>query len=317
MVVVAPDALMGELLTCFLEEAGAAATVFEYPEDFLKAMADPPRWPDLIVLDLAPPIKAHLVPLLRKLRARLPLRYVPCLALADQDLLGDGFDVLEEGIIDEYISKPISRAEFRLRLRALLRLKELRDRLEEVDNVLQTMVTMVEAKDVYTKGHSLRVAELAANVGKRLGLSGEEVEVLYRAGLLHDIGKIIIDTSCLNKPGPLTPEERQEIKRHPETGALILSQMERTKVLVPLVRDHHERLDGSGYPAGKKGAEIHFYVRILSVADVYDALTSDRVYRRALSREKALEVIGEEVARGWWDPEAFRLLVRVVTGPGA
>lgn len=312
VVVVEDDELTGELLGGFLESMGARISLFDQPADFLTAMAGTSSRPDIFIFDLTLP-GTPAYQLIRHVKSHPFLRLVPVLVLTARDDADGKAAALEAGA-DEYMHKPFTSLDLYLRLRALLRLKELHEGMEEIDHVLQTLVTIVEAKDAYTKGHSLRVAELGRALGRQLNLPEEDIEILYRAGLLHDIGKIIVDTGCLNKPGPLTPQERQVICQHPEVGACILSQMDRTKPLVPLVGNHHERLDGSGYPAGKKAADIPFFARILSVADVYDALTSDRPYRPALPRERALAIIGEEVDKGWWDPEAYRLLVKVLGG---
>ncbi|WP_156272943.1 HD domain-containing phosphohydrolase [Neomoorella glycerini] len=251
------------------------------------------------------------VELLRRVKSFPRLRSIPVVLLTAMEDLESKNAGFAAGA-DDYVTKPFQPVELCLRLRGLLRLNEYHDRLEEVDNILKSMVAIVEAKDVYTKGHSLRVAQLVAAMGREVNLEEEKMETLYRAGLLHDIGKIVVDSGCLNKPGPLEPKEMAVIRRHPETGAVILGQMQRTAPIVPLVRDHHEHLDGSGYPAGKRGQEISFLTRLLSCADVYDALTSDRPYRKAMPRESALGIIEAEVAKGWWDLEAFRLLERVV-----
>lgn len=151
-----------------------------------------------------------------------------------------------------------------------------------------TLVNVLEAKDPYTKGHSVRVAKYSWAIGKHMGLNTAQLKELELAALLHDIGKVGIHESILLKPEPLSPAEKMEINRHPEIGARILSQVEAFKHIVPAVLHHHERWDGKGYPEGKKGEEIPLLARIISVADVFDALTSCRPYRSALSPQEAL-----------------------------
>jgi HD-GYP domain-containing protein (c-di-GMP phosphodiesterase class II) len=162
------------------------------------------------------------------------------------------------------------------------------------DNYLKTVrgfALAVEAKDRYTHGHSENVMKYTVVIAKRLGLSDEEIENVKYAGLLHDIGKIGVSELILNKPGRLTPSEFDEIKKHPSLGANIIADVPFLRPLVPMVLHHHEFYDGSGYPNGIKGEEIPFGARILSVADAYEAMTSDRPYRRSLSQQAALEIL--------------------------
>jgi putative nucleotidyltransferase with HDIG domain len=151
----------------------------------------------------------------------------------------------------------------------------------------------IEIKDPYTQGHSLRVGEYAVALGKRVKLSHKKLENLKMAAILHDIGKIGIEESILNKPGKLTEEEFDKIKQHPENGFKILQDIEFLKDVSAIILDHHEKMDGTGYPNRQKQEEISTEAAILSIADVYDALTSDRPYRKALSVEQAFNIIEE------------------------
>jgi len=162
------------------------------------------------------------------------------------------------------------------------------------DNYLKTVrgfALAVEAKDRYTHGHSENVMKYTIVLGKRLGLSEAELEDVKYAGLLHDIGKIGVSELILNKPGRLTPAEFDEIKKHPTLGSNIIADVPFLRPLVPMVLHHHEFFDGNGYPSGIKGDQIPFGARILSVADAYEAMTSDRPYRRSLSAQAALEIL--------------------------
>ncbi len=308
--VVEDDALSAELIDLLLERYGANSRIFSDPLDFLRELESPVVQPDLFIIDIMLPSITG-IEVLKRIRRMREYQHVPVVmltAIDDFHYKQAGFDAGA----DDYLNKPFNSVELGLRLRALLRIKEYHENLEEIDNVFKTLVTIVEAKDVYTKGHSMRVAQLAEAMGKQLRLPSEDISLLYRAGLLHDTGKIITDSHILNKPGPLSKLEWAELQRHPQVGAQILTQLERTSRLVPLVRDHHEKLNGEGYPSGKDYRQIDFYARILSVADVFDALTSARPYRDSLSIDDALAVIDTEVARGWWDQEAVHLLKQVV-----
>lgn len=308
--VVEDDALSAELIGLLLERFGANSRIFSEPFDFLRELESPVLQPDLFIIDVMLPGMTG-IEVLKRIRQMREYQHIPVVLLTSIDdfhFKQAGFDAGA----DDYLNKPFNSIELGLRLRALLRIKEYHENLEEIESVFRTLVAIVEAKDIYTKGHSLRVAQLAEAMGKELRLPAEDTNLLYRAGLLHDAGKIIIDSHILNKPGPLNQDEWAELRRHPQVGAQFLTQLERTSRLVPLVRDHHEKLNGEGYPSGKDYRQIDFYTRILSVADVFDALTSARPYRDSLSVKDALTVIEREVARGWWDPEAVHLLKKVV-----
>jgi putative two-component system response regulator len=193
------------------------------------------------------------------------------------------------------------------RTRNLLRTKALVDDLEQAENVLVSLANALEAKDNYTRGHSERVAHYAEALGGAAGLSREDRTNLKRAGLLHDIGKIGIPLEYLEKPGKLTSEEYEIVKLHPKIGYDICTPLRTMAPLLHLIRGHHERLNGTGYPDRLKGDAVPVPLRCLTIADVYDALTSDRAYRRALPRDSALRIIREEAEMGMWDPRLIDL----------
>ena len=160
------------------------------------------------------------------------------------------------------------------------------------------LANALEAKDVYTRGHSERVGASSRRLAITLGLPPAEVEVIARAGLLHDIGKIGIPEAVLRKTGPLSPEEWEVMRRHPEIGAQIVAPFEFFTAGAVVIRHHHERVDGSGYPDRLAGAAIPLGARIVAVADVYDALTSDRPYRSAMSSDAARAHLEAQAGRG-------------------
>lgn len=171
----------------------------------------------------------------------------------------------------------------------------LRNTLDQIEHgypdALRPLVTAVEARDSYTRGHSTRVAELSVRIGEHMGSRPDVLRALAQGGLLHDIGKIGVPDSILNKPGLLTPEERAEIENHPVVGWDIVRQAPSLRGALAIVRHHHERVDGTGYPEGLTGEEIPFEARIAAVADVWDALTSDRAYRAAWPSERAVAMM--------------------------
>jgi HD-GYP domain-containing protein (c-di-GMP phosphodiesterase class II) len=175
-------------------------------------------------------------------------------------------------------------------------------------NVVKSLISIVEAKHKYTKGHSERVHLISCFLGKNLGLKKHAREVLHWASLFHDVGKISVPDAILNKPGALTDEEFAIIKRHPVVGSEVLSHIEQLQEALPAIRHHHERMDGSGYPDGLKGEEVPFAARIIAVADVYDALTSTRSYRPAMPVSRALEIMREGEGKQF-DPRVLRLFL--------
>ncbi|WP_456324994.1 HD domain-containing phosphohydrolase [Desulfonauticus submarinus] len=165
--------------------------------------------------------------------------------------------------------------------------------------IISSYAKAVEARDYYTKGHSENVARYAFNLGKFIGLGDKELELLYVGGMLHDIGKIGISDQILNKPGKLTDEEYEKMKQHPVIGKEILSKIEFLKEVVPLVYYHHERIDGKGYPEGLTGEQIPLLVKILSVVDAFEAMTSNRSYRNALPLEEVEKIMFEGAGTQW------------------
>lgn len=182
------------------------------------------------------------------------------------------------------------------------------------ENYLKTVrgfALAVEAKDKYTHGHSENVMKFTVVLAKHLGLEGKDIEQIKYAGLLHDVGKIGVDEAILNKPGKLTPKEFDQIKKHPELGSRILENVPFFESLVPLIKHHHEFYNGNGYPSGLAGEDIPYGARILSVADAFEAMTSNRPYRKALSHEVAVNIIKKEKG-SQFDPEIAEAFLEVV-----
>ncbi len=195
---------------------------------------------------------------------------------------------------------------------AILENAQLYGRVLEMNReIIRSLAKAVEAKDSYTKGHSDQVAYYAVKLGRKLGLNSDELDKLYWAGIVHDVGKIGIPDNILNKPGKLTDEEFEIMKRHPVIGKEILSQIESLKDIMPIIYHHHERVDGRGYPEKMKGEDIPFLARLISVVDAYDAMTSDRAYRKAMPPSKAAAIL-EDGAGAMWDEELVDYWLRVL-----
>jgi putative two-component system response regulator len=182
-----------------------------------------------------------------------------------------------------------------------MRLKQFTDELDNAETVLSSLALSIEAKDPYTEGHCDRLSKCSVALAEELGLPEDLRVALRRGGLVHDIGKLAVPEHILLKPGPLTPEERKIMEQHTIAGERICAPLRSFRNVLPIIRHHHEKWDGSGYPDGLKGDQIPLTARILQITDIYDALTTDRPYRKALSQEKAFAIMRDEVKRGWWD----------------
>jgi putative two-component system response regulator len=213
---------------------------------------------------------------------------------------------------DDFLTYPVHRLELTARVRSLLRLRLYFQDLEEYHSVILSLASALEAKDPYTHGHSERVGRLASRLGAELGLPAEECEILLVAGLLHDIGKIGVPESLLNKPGRLSEPELLAVMAHPVLGEEICRPLRSARSALPMIRHHHERYDGSGYPDRLAGDGIPIGARIMGVADAYDALTSSRSYRDSLTSDEALSVLEHETRVGRWDPRVMAALRGVV-----
>ena len=191
----------------------------------------------------------------------------------------------------------------------IIKIYERKEREHQI-NMIKAMIRLIELRDPYTKGHGERVGRLATMLARRLKLPEEFITRVYWAGLLHDIGKLGVPEAILNKPGKLTGEEYEIVKKHPIFGEKALEDFENLQDIRPMIRHHHERWDGNGYPDGLKGEEIPLGSRIIAVVDVFDALTSDRPYRKALDVDKAIGMIKREM-EGYFDPNIARKFLRM------
>jgi putative two-component system response regulator len=236
----------------------------------------------------------------RVIKSEPQTRLIPVVLVTGLTNKEDRIQGIECGA-DDFLNKPFHKEELLARVRSLLRLKHFTDELENAETVLFSLALGIESKDPYTGGHCDRLSKYSVALGERLGLPEEHLVALRRAGVVHDIGKLAVPEWILLKPGPLTPDERKVIEQHPGAGERICAPLRTFRHVLPIIRHHHERLDGSGYPDGLRGERIPLTARILQTADVYDALATDRPYRKALAPHDAFRVMREEVRRGWWD----------------
>jgi putative two-component system response regulator len=257
--------------------------------------------PDLILLDVVMPGKSG-YELCRELKADSKTRLIPIVMITGLSDREDRLHGIEAGA-DDFLTKPISPEELFARVNSLLKLKEFTDELETADSVLCTLGLSVESRDPYTEGHCERLAHDAEDLGRFLGLDEESIVALRRGGYLHDLGKIAVPDEILKKGSDLTPAEWEIMKQHPVTGEKICRPLRSLRLVLPIIRHHHEHSDGSGYPDGLRAGEIPLLPRILQVVDIYDALRTARPYKPALGHEHAALTMRAEAQSGLWDQE--------------
>jgi putative two-component system response regulator len=254
---------------------------------------------DLILLDVRMP-ELDGFEVCRQVKSSSDTRLIPVVLVTASTAGRDRIEGIECGA-DDFLNKPINREELLARVRSLLRLKQFTDELENAETVLFSLALSIEAKDPYTEGHCDRLSQYSVVLAERLDLPSELRIALRRAGTVHDIGKVAVPEHVLLKPGPLTPEEWRVMKQHPLVGEHICAPLKSFRHVLPVIRSHHEKLDGSGYPDGLKGDEIPMTARVLQVVDIYDALTTSRPYRKALPARDTFALMRKEVERGWLD----------------
>lgn len=266
--------------------------------------------PDLVLLDLMMP-KISGFEICKAIKRNKDTQFIPVIVITALQELDDKLKAIELGA-DDFLVKPINRLELVTRIKSLLHMKFLHDDLDTSESILFSLAQALEAKDFYTRGHSERVADLAVRLSEVLGFSEKDEENMRRGGLLHDIGKIGIKESILLKPGKLTEEEMAHIRSHPARGYDICSPLKTLEPCLPIIRSHHERYDGDGYPDGLKGENIPLKARITAVADAFDAMTTDRPYRKGMATETALKIFENEMDSGQWDPQVVRALMKIM-----
>jgi len=257
--------------------------------------------PDLILSDVVMPGKSG-YDLCRQLKSDPSTRLIPFVLITGLTDREDRLRGIEAGA-DDFLNKPIFSEELFARVNSLIKLKEFTDELETAESVLCTLGLSVESRDPYTEGHCERLAENAVSLGRHLALDEDSIVALRRGGYLHDLGKIAVPDEILKKGSNLTPEEWKVMKQHPITGENICRPLKSLRLVLPIIRSHHEHSDGSGYPDGLRKAEIPLLPRILQVVDVYDALRTARPYKPALIHEQAAATMRMEAQAGLWDQE--------------
>jgi putative two-component system response regulator len=267
---------------------------------------------DLALLDVVMPRPSGFE-VCQTMKSKPETRLIPVVLLTSLNSDSDRIHGIMCGA-DDFLTKPVNRHELLARVHSLLRLKQFTDELDNAETVLSSLALSIEAKDPYTEGHCDRLSKYSVAVAEKLGLPEDLRVALRRGGLVHDIGKLGVPEQILLKPGPLTPEERKIMEQHTIMGERICAPLKSFRHVLPIIRSHHEKQDGSGYPDGLKGEQIPLTARILQITDIYDALSTDRPYRKALPPEKAFAILREEVKRGWWDGSILDEFEAVVHG---
>jgi putative two-component system response regulator len=266
--------------------------------------------PDLVLTDVKMPV-LNGIEVCRQIKNDPETRLVPVVIITGLTATQDRVTGIDAGA-DDFLTKPVERLQLIARVRSLLRQKAYTDELERTESVLFALARSIEGKDPHTGDHCERLAEYSARLGEALALESPQIIALRRAGLVHDIGKVAVPDAILLKPARLTAAERKIMQRHPVVGERICAPLKSFQLALPVIRHHHEKMNGTGYPDKLKGEEIPLTARILQIVDVYDALTHSRPYKPALTVEEALAVMKKEVKKGWWDPCVFAEFERLI-----
>ena len=263
--------------------------------------------PDLILLDVMMPGMDGFE-VCRRLKQDEQTRLIPVIfitALSDQRSRIRGIDAGG----DDFLTKPFDRLELVARVKSLLRQKWLNEDLDHAEQVLFSIAQAIESRDPNTGDHCQRLVALGKAFGEYLNLSRDQMRNLQWGSYLHDIGKVGIPDAVLLKTGKLTPEEWEVMRQHVLIGEKICQPLRTMRGVVPIIRHHHERWDGSGYPYGLVGEQIPYLAQVFQMIDIYDALTSERPYKPALTLPEALEVMVQETAKGWRNPQLMHQFV--------
>jgi putative two-component system response regulator len=299
-----------ELMEAIFEKEGCHVLTAHNADEALRLLEK--SSPDLAILDVMMP-GMNGYDLCKRMKEKSGAIFFPVILVSSLSELEDKIAGIEAGA-DDFITKPFKSIELTTKVRSLLKFKKLQEELDHSESVILTLAVALESKDPYTKGHSERVGNLSAEFAAFIGLPEKEQASIKKAGIIHDIGKIGIGDYILHKGGVLTKEEIRFIEQHTIIGEKICRPLNSLSAILPVIKYHHERWDGEGFPDGLKGEQIPVMVRILSIVDTFDAMVSERPYRRPISTEKALKKMEEEKKSGQWDPVLLEKFVEMMRG---
>ncbi len=266
--------------------------------------------PDLVISDVMMP-RLNGFELCKRIKDDENTRLIPVVLLTGLDSTEDRIHGIKAGA-DDFISKPFHLEELQARVGSLIKLKQFTDELEHAEKVIFSLALAVEAKDPYTKGHCQRLSDHGVEVGRRLGLDDDELQSIRRGGIIHDIGKICISEAILLKPGPLTESERKTMQEHPKRGEGVCKPMRSLSSTLPIIRNHHERVDGKGYPDGLKVDDIPIGAQVIAAVDLCDALVTDRPYRRAMPINEVVKMLDSAEETGHLDPKIVSIVREII-----
>jgi len=266
--------------------------------------------PDVIVMDVMLPGDTGFT-ICQRLKQDAATRLTPVILVTGMTDRESRISGRQAGA-DDFLTKPIDRQELLARVGTLARLKRYTDDLDSAASIITTLATMIEARDGYTEGHCHRLANHATAVGRALGLGAADLQALHRGGFIHDIGMLAIPPMVVLRAGPLEPEEFERVKAHTVVGDELCRGLRSLQTVRPIIRHHHERLDGSGYPDGLKGEAVPILAQIIGAVDVYDAVTHARPYQRTQSSAEAIHLLRDQVERGWRDQTIVETFARIV-----
>ena len=269
--------------------------------------------PDLIISDVDMP-NVDGIEFCRRVKGNTETRLVPFILITGLADRANRIAGIEAGA-DDFLGKPFDSQELKARVRSLLRLKRYTDELDSAESVIVSLALTVEARDQYTHGHCQRLAAYAMLLGERIGASEDQLSALNIGGYLHDVGKIGVPDAVLYKPSGLTSAEYEVVKRHTVIGDRLCGDLRALTIVRPIVRHHHERLDGSGYPDGLRGDAVPLLAQVIAIVDEYDAITTSRPYRQALPPDRAFEQLSKDVKGGLLNPDLVEILTAL--GPDA
>ena len=266
--------------------------------------------PDLILLDVMMPGMDGFE-VCRELKQNQKTRLIPVIFITALNDRRSRIRGIEAGG-DDFLTKPFDRLELSARVKSLVSQKRLNEDLEHAEQVLFSIASAIESRDPNTGDHCKRLVVLGQAFGEFIGLTRSQKRNLQWGSYLHDIGKVGIPDAVLLKPGKLTSQEWEIMRQHVVIGERICQPLHSMWGVIPIIRHHHERWDGSGYPDGLIGDEIPYIAQVFQIIDIYDALTSERPYKRALTPEEALQVMIEETTKGWRNHNLMQQFIEFV-----
>jgi putative two-component system response regulator len=271
--------------------------------------------PDVVLLDVNMPGPLDGLDVCRRLRDDARTRLTPVLIITAGHQRELRLQSIDAGA-DDFLTKPVDRDELRARVRSSIRLKQYTDDLDSAASILMTLASMIEARDGHSEGHCYRMANYATRLGRALALGDDDLQALYRGGFLHDIGMLAIPDAIVRKTGPLSADEYDLVKSHTTIGDELCGHLRSLHVVRPIVRHHHERLDGSGYPDGLSGDSVPLLAQIVGVVDAYEAITTASPYQTARSSDQAFDALRAQVDHGWRRADLVeRFVALVAAGP--